>query len=75
MNYINLKEAAARCGIGYMTIYKAIMAGKLPAIKPGKRILVEPTALEAWLASTAVKPKPRRGRPRTNGPQAARRGA
>jgi excisionase family DNA binding protein len=45
-------DANKNTGIGLRTIYDAIHAGELPAVRLGeRRIRIRPESLEAWLKS------------------------
>ncbi len=43
---IDLREAAERLGVHYMTVYRYVRMGRLPAIQDGGRWLVDPKDLE-----------------------------
>ena len=47
-NY-TINEAAAVSGIGYMNLYKAIRAGKLPADKFGTQYAINPLDLARYI--------------------------
>jgi len=46
-----MKEAADVLGVGKSTLYKALAAGKLSAIKLGSRTLIPADALRQWVAA------------------------
>lgn len=46
-----LKEASAALGIGKTTLYEAIAAGQLRAVKLGNRTLIMAEALREWMAT------------------------
>ena len=43
---IGVKDAAASIGISPWTIRKLLRQGKLPFVRVGRRVLIEPSALE-----------------------------
>ena len=47
-NY-TINEAAAVSGIGYMSLYKAVRAGKLPAEKFGTQYAISPLDLARYI--------------------------
>ena len=47
----SINEACQVCGLGRVTLYKEIGAGRLRTVKVGRRTLVPAEALKAWLAS------------------------
>ncbi len=57
---IGLQEAAERLGVHYMTVYRYVRTGRLPAVKRGGEWRVEPAALERL---RRVQEAPRRRRP------------
>jgi excisionase family DNA binding protein len=64
---ITLHEAADRLGVHYMTAYRYVRTGRLPAERHGARWLVDPIQLERL----AAQPSPRaRGRARAAAPAA-----
>ena len=56
----SVKEAVNRLGISRATLYREIAAGRLQAVKCGKRTLITPEAERAWLA--ALPPASKAGR-------------
>jgi excisionase family DNA binding protein len=63
---VTLHQAADRLGVHYMTAYRRVRMGTLPARKIGGSWWVDPTDLDALPRSTAA-----RGRRRTGGPSRA----
>lgn len=55
---LSLKESAERLGVHYMTAYKYVRHGKLPATKVGGEWRVDPADLEVMLSGAAI-PTPR----------------
>ena len=51
---LTVKEAAARVRLTQWAIYRAIQRGELTAYKPGGRVRIYESDLEAWLQSTRV---------------------
>ena len=47
----SIPEAAAMAGVSRSLVYKQMGAGRLGAIKIGKRRLIPADALRAWIAS------------------------
>jgi excisionase family DNA binding protein len=47
---ISIRDAAARLGLSHWTLRKFIRSGALPAVRIGRRLLVEPSALERFVA-------------------------
>ena len=47
----SLPDAARATGLSTRTIQSAIYRGDLPAIHVGRRVLLSPDAVRAWLAS------------------------
>lgn len=70
---INVDEAARRLCIGRDALYVLIYAGKIPAVKIGRRLVVPIRGLEDAFLALAHEPieEPRYGRPR-NGRRARR---
>ena len=50
---LNVKEAAAVIGIGYMAMYDLCRRTDFPAIRVGRRILIPRGALMRWLETQA----------------------
>jgi excisionase family DNA binding protein len=48
---LSIEEFCSRYGIGRTTVYSEIKAGRLKAVKVGRRTLVPDHAGEAWLRS------------------------
>ncbi len=46
---LSLQEAAAVVGCHYMTLYRKVRAGEIPALLAGGRYRIRPTDLEEWL--------------------------
>lgn len=55
---LTLEEAAGRLGVHYMTVYRYVRVGQLPAILEGGRWLIEPSALEAFAARPPQRASP-----------------
>jgi excisionase family DNA binding protein len=51
---ISLEEVAARLGIGRNQAYEAVQAGKIPALRFGRRWLIPRAAFERMLSGEAV---------------------
>ena len=43
---IGVKEAAVRLGVSHWAVRQWIKSGKLPAVRLGRRVLIEPGELE-----------------------------
>jgi excisionase family DNA binding protein len=56
---LTVKEAAAVVRLTQWAIYRAIQRGELTAYKPGGRLRIYESDLEAWLQSTRVRPSDR----------------
>ncbi len=50
----NIPQACERLGISKTLIYKEIGAGRLKAVKAGRRTLITRDAQQSWLASLAA---------------------
>jgi excisionase family DNA binding protein len=61
---VGLKEAAEQLGVHYMTAYKYVRSGRLPARKLGNEWHVDPADLAAIRSSSAPAPRRRAGAPR-----------
>ena len=48
---LTLKDACRAFGISYTTLYEAVKAGDVAAIRPFRSWLVKPADVEAWLVS------------------------
>jgi excisionase family DNA binding protein len=48
---LSIDEAVKASGISRTKLYEFISSGELPSVKLGKRRLVRPEALDAWLTS------------------------
>lgn len=59
-NLLTLHEVAEQLGIHYMTAYRYVRTGRLPAHKQGPTWMVSPADLEAFTTASAEAP-PRRG--------------
>ena len=57
---LNLTEAATLLGVHYMTVYRYVRTGKLPAEKDGAEWRVSPTEVER-LRRSASSERPKRG--------------
>ena len=47
--YYTIKEVADMLKVAYLTVYRWIRSGKLPAVKAGKQYRVKQTDLEKYL--------------------------
>jgi excisionase family DNA binding protein len=56
---MNMRQAAAACGISTKTLGRAIAVGELPASRVGTRRLILRADLEAWLIARRSAPRPR----------------
>lgn len=50
-NLLSAKETAAALGVSQRTLYNLTRAGKLPAVRIGRRVLYRPADVEAYIAS------------------------
>ena len=50
----SVRETAECLGLHPNTVYQLISAGKLPALRLGRKILVSRAELEKWLASGSL---------------------
>ncbi|MDX1969767.1 MAG: helix-turn-helix domain-containing protein [Planctomycetaceae bacterium] len=50
----SLKDAARSTGLSIRTLQSAISRGDLAAIRVGRRVLLSPDAVRAWLASLST---------------------
>jgi excisionase family DNA binding protein len=48
---LSIEEAVKASGISRTKLYEFISSGELPSCKLGRRRVVRPEALDAWLAS------------------------
>lgn len=53
MNFLTVPEVAKLVSACDETIYTAIRSGALRAAKPGRKLLVRPEAVDAWLEALA----------------------
>lgn len=60
---LSLREASARLGVHYMTVYRYVRTGRLPARKNGDEWEVDAAELDALLVPGRVKSKGRKGGP------------
>lgn len=60
--HVTLKEAADVLGVHYMTVYRYVRHGRLPAVKSGTSWLVAVTDLEAFATAAACEAEPCRSR-------------
>ena len=70
---LNLQEAADRLGVHYMTTYRYVRTGRLPASKVGSQWFVDPQDLPRAGAEAAVAGRPRSATRRSARQAAARR--
>ena len=54
---LDLKDAAARLGVGINTVRRAIADGTLAAIRLKRRVLIKRTSFDRLLADSAVRPE------------------
>ncbi len=47
--YLTVRETAQRLNMHFMSVYKLVQSGRLPALKHGSRWKIDPTELERWL--------------------------
>ncbi len=57
---LTLQQAADQLGVHYMTAYRYVRTGRLPAVRQGGAWRINPTDLDR------VRPLPTRGRPTSN---------
>ena len=60
---MNMRQAAAACGLSTKTLGRAIAAGELPASRVGTRQLILRADLEAWLLARRSVPQLRNPQP------------
>ena len=53
----SVKTAAEECGLSERTIHAAIKDGRLQVMRVGRRVLISPAELEAYLRGNAGKSK------------------
>jgi excisionase family DNA binding protein len=63
---LSLQEAADELGVHYMTAYRYVRTGRLPAVKDGAQWWVRPAELSRFAAAQAKAPPRRRGGRRTD---------
>ena len=63
--WVTLHEAAERLGVHYMTAYRYVRTGRLPAVREGAQWLVDPSELDRLAAQPSPRP---RGRARAVAP-------
>jgi excisionase family DNA binding protein len=56
--YISIEQAAARLGLPVGWLRREAQAGRVPAIKAGRRILLDPQAVERALVERAQEAQP-----------------
>lgn len=56
---ISVDDAAEVSSLCRRTLTKSIATGELPATKMGRRTLIRPSDLEAWLDARSTKPEPK----------------
>jgi excisionase family DNA binding protein len=54
---VSLHEAAERLGVHYMTAYRYVRTGRLPAERDGSHWLVDPIELERLAAQPSPRPR------------------
>ncbi len=64
---LNLKQVARALGVHYMTAYRYVRQGRLPARRAGQVWLVDPADLDAFRAAAAVAPPATAGAPGVHG--------
>lgn len=73
---VTYKDVRDVLGVSRPVLYRLVRAGVLVAYKlHARQVVLDVASIMEWMESRRVRPVVRRGRPRTNGPQAARRGA
>ena len=55
--YFSVPEVIATCRISRSTVDRAIVAGRLKAVKVGAKVLVETASLDAFFAAGAIQPR------------------
>ena len=65
-DHISLHEAADRLGVHYMTVYRYVRTGRLPARRDGAQWLIDPADLAKMRAPGRARSRP--GRVRAEGP-------
>lgn len=55
--YYSIKEVAELLKVAYLTVYRWIQAGKVPAYQVGKQYRVKKVDYEAYIKSNKVKVK------------------
>lgn len=48
--YLTVREAAERLNMHFMSVYKLVQSGELPAAKIGSRWKIDPFQLDGWIA-------------------------
>lgn len=55
-NLLKVTEAAERLNVAPLTVYRAIKAGKIPAVRVGKLLRIRPADLEAYITAGKITP-------------------
>lgn len=50
---VNVPTLAARLGVSPWTIYQWVFARRIPYVKVGRRVMFNPTQIDAWLTARA----------------------
>ena len=54
---LTVRKAALAAGLSPNTLFKAIAAGEIPAVRPGSRnVYVDPRDVETWLQTKRIVP-------------------
>ncbi len=56
-SFLKVSEVAKILGITYITAYRFVRHGKIPAIRVGKMLRVKRSDLEAWTKELEITPK------------------
>jgi excisionase family DNA binding protein len=48
---MSIKDAAAQLGLTHWTLRKYVRQGRLPAVRIGRRLLIEPAALQRLITN------------------------
>lgn len=55
-NFLSITQASSETGLSQAFWRKAILRKKIPYAKLGRRVLIERSELEAWIAKRVVRP-------------------